>query len=182
MRHTLLRAMTGLTLAAAIAVPAAAPASAVTPTRFGATVEQQRLVDGILAANPGAHQISATTAELQPGVRESIPAAAASPRTPARYLCSGGYLCLYENADYQGYQLALYKCGFVDLGTQFMPTSPKTPWYDAVSSVENFQTNGTKSQFYNWNGHWDLLYTSTAPDGDSWVDEWNDQADGVNVC
>lgn len=96
--------------------------------------------------------------------------------------CAGGYLCLYSENDYQGEMLALYDCGFVDLGQIDFPGGGK--WNDRMSSYINNQTGGTTSAFYNWGGSWVWYFDSTAYDARSELDSIgsNNIIDGVSVC
>jgi len=94
----------------------------------------------------------------------------------SRAICGYKYLCLFDGPNYTGLMRELYACSLVNLGNYGQ--------HDRLDSYYNNQTNGTVARFYNWEGHWALKFTSTAPHSDPDLWRWGLQnmIDGVDPC
>lgn len=116
-------------------------------------------VRGIIAANPGARQIGANEVELQPGVVMAVVQKSATVTPFSASGCSQLHLCLFRDANFyplaQYWYLRFYDCGLVNIGGYFMPNGVR--WNDQVSSIDNPQSAGVISRFYNYNGFGDPL-------------------------
>lgn len=121
-------------------------AQAATPP---ASAEVEERIAELLAANPEATRLDATSVELEPGAVLTIPdpGGAAAVVTSA---CLYYYLCMWENVYRGGERLALTDCGLYTLSR--WNVRPGNDWRDDISSVWNNQTPGTVSSFYDWRG------------------------------
>jgi hypothetical protein len=90
-----------------------------------------------------------------------------------------------------GEGLAFFACNeFHDLGHYRYPdfayvgTQNVPKWNDRISSYVNNQSNGTLTEFSNWQGYWQLKLGSWAFDYDDSVvpEGWNDMFDGFKAC
>lgn len=163
------------------------PAGSPKPT----PAERERVISddlgSIVAANPGAKWVDSNTVTLLNGVTVkevydevaadmaaenavSMDTAALAP--PG---CTYLWLC---NWDAQFYRLDFYQCGFVNFGASY-------GWSDRIRYVENNQTAGIRSTYYNWTlNQWFAVaditayyYTGLVP-GNSGIRI----SDGVRVC
>jgi hypothetical protein len=141
-------------LAAAFSVTGSAWAAP--PPASGKAVAAQ--VRDAVARNPGARQISANAVELKPGVVMSIvPKTAVTPLSASG--CLQKHLCLFRAANFYPtdayWYLVFYDCGLENLGDWSMRDG--TRWNDQVSSIDNPQSGGVVSRFYNYNGRGDPM-------------------------
>ncbi|HZM74859.1 MAG TPA: hypothetical protein VFC19_03985 [Candidatus Limnocylindrales bacterium] len=139
-------------------------------------------IQSLLDRYPGSVVVSADTIRLAPGVLLTLPTAS-TVIGPQAYSCAYEWVCLYSEANGEGYKLSFYYCGFEDLGRWDFPSGGK--WNDKTTSIYNHQTDGTYSIFYNWNGvnAWDQLFGLTAPRTRNLVGTSNnDKIDGIHVC
>lgn len=141
----------GLGLAATAAI---SPATA--QTSEAQTIEAG--VDGLIAVNPGAVQVSPNTVRLVNGVEATLtksaprPAAGSGSLSPQGRGCEYLHTCIWSQADYEW---SFYHCGFVNIGL--------SGWSDQLRESENNQTKGTGTVFYNWTGSsWEFLGGNTA--------------------
>ncbi|MFI1090977.1 peptidase inhibitor family I36 protein [Streptomyces sp. NPDC020917] len=136
-----------------------------------------RKVAAILAHNPGSIQIGTDSVELEKGV---VMQPASGPSG-----CANGWLCMFQNSNFGGYEIKFYACGSQNLANYIAPDGRN--WTNRVSSIDNSQTGGVQSRFYN-NGHLvivlnaghylrDLSKDSSADGGNA-----NDKIDTVRVC
>jgi hypothetical protein len=146
-----------LTLAFSVGVSATAMAAPV-PEWAGPTSVQQATsassdlaanVQKIVELNAGSHQVSADTVQLGPGAFMTVSAASVSGT------CATGWLCLYQHANFGGYALRFTVCRLENLGNYVMPNGQR--WNDQVSSIDNPQTGGVVSRFYNYKGSGDPM-------------------------
>ncbi|HEX6469748.1 MAG TPA: hypothetical protein VF069_11685 [Streptosporangiaceae bacterium] len=160
----------------------------------------ERQVSGLLKYNPGAKRISTDSVQLAKGVVVTV-----QPRTASlvsvslcsfRHGDSVGWLCMYQNSNWGGYNLDLYKCGNVNLANYHMGDG--RPWNDQISSIDNDQTSGVQSRFYNYKGsgdpnssaNWNLVIVlnaghylrNLADDSSADGGNANDKIDIVHVC
>lgn len=125
-------------------------AQAATPSEGpSASPEVEQRIAELLAANPEATRLDATSVELEPGAVLTVPdpGGAAAVVTSA---CSYYYLCMWEHVYRGGERLALTECGLYTL-TRWN-VRPGNDWRDDISSIWNNQTPGTVSSFYDWSG------------------------------
>jgi hypothetical protein len=163
-------------------------------------------LNAILRANPKARRISHDTVNVAPGVNISYyirsGKGGVTPNlAPVWDNCPYEDLCVWDNAWYTsaaGYRLAFYYCqqpgdSPINLGYYHFPDFTYwghyvagQMWNDRISSFNNYQTDGTVSHFYNWQGYWQRTLDSVAPDemADLQTDTngLNDTFDGIWVC
>lgn len=177
---------------------AAGSASGVSPL-----TEQK--IHGLLKYNPGAKRIGPDSVELEKGVIVTVhPDSGSSGVVPAvspslcslRHGVSAGWLCLYQNSNFGGDEIDFTVCANRNLGDYRMADG--RAWNDQISSIDNDQTSGVQSRFYNYDGsgdpnssaNWalvivvnaghylrDLSQDSSADGGSA-----NDKIDIVHVC
>lgn len=146
------------TLTAGGTAQAAAPAG-----RTGDTAAS-RLVAGMLRYNPGSKQVGPASVEVGPGVvmtyrpHADTVSRQASPAVSISFCSAGhgdpvGWLCLYQDKNWGGYEIDFYNCGNVNLGDYYMGDGKQ--WNDQISSIDNDQTSGVVSVFYNYTGSGD---------------------------
>lgn len=152
------------------------------------TVELQRQVDAVVGANPGSRQINQNEIELAPGAVVTVPLPGEKiARGPGEVVTEGvancpyQNSCWYEHANFDGYRLRLYYCGFYNLGNLFMLDGRR--WNDKISSWHNNQSGGAVADTYNWNGSaWDVMFRAYVGRS-SYVGAWaNDIIDGIWNC
>lgn len=91
--------------------------------------------------------------------------------------CQSKRLCLWAGDNYDHRKLVFYKCGFKKLRHY--------NFTNKLTSYKNYQTRGTRSKFYKWDGkRWDFLFSSVAPhkEADLQGTPWNNVVDAVRVC
>ncbi|MHC3475224.1 peptidase inhibitor family I36 protein [Streptomyces sp. 7R007] len=133
-------------------------------------------LDALMRANPGAKQLDDRTIELRNGVIARLTPVSES--SPAAWppSCDYGWLCLFSGIQGGGDRLNLYRCGFVNIGSQY-------GWSDKLRSYVNNQTPGTRSSFYNWTGsQWEWLGDSVAKDQSPNVPTRLWYTDAITVC
>jgi hypothetical protein len=134
-------------------------------------------VEDILRLNPRAKQVGPGLIQIAEGINLLMPrqtkAGDAEPMVTSGCNWSTGHLCVWEHASYAGYGLDFYFCGADDVnlgylrypdGAQMSTYVPGQRWNDRISSMNNHQTTGTRANFYNWEGHWQLAFWTYAPD------------------
>ncbi len=133
---------------AAVSLATAAPAGAATrPHQHMVTQAAARIardVRQILVRNPGSRQISPNSVRLERGVVMTVRPASASGK------CPGGFLCLFQNTNFDGYQITLGrndKCDYIDLTPINMPTG--TSWANQASSIDNPQPRPSSAWLYH---------------------------------
>jgi len=103
---------------------------------------------------------------------------------------------LFSEPGFSGYRLSLYYCGFADLIQYNFPTGGY--WNDRTSSIVNYQSSGTLSDFYNWDGRHNFVWLAclwsypetggntacgtSSPGAVQNLGADNDTIDGVHVC
>ncbi|WP_158688008.1 MULTISPECIES: hypothetical protein [Actinomycetes] len=167
MKHAIRKTLTS---AAAVALLPLAlpPGTANAAERSGDTARATRAaVDGLVAANPGAHITGVNTVQLANGVIATF--------APNGGPCPWENLCIYDQPGTQGIQWNFYRCGFVNIGL--------SGWSDRIRSFINNQTSGTVAEFSNWNGRsWDVVGQSTAFEIQDPADPGIQTTDGLNPC
>ncbi|MDI3423485.1 peptidase inhibitor family I36 protein [Streptomyces luteolus] len=90
--------------------------------------------------------------------------------------CKSGRLCLWAGDNYDHAKLTFYTCAFRKLS--------KYGFHNRLTSFKNNQTGGTRAKFYEWRGHWALVFGSTAPHNvpDLQGTAYNNTVDAVRVC
>ncbi|TMR38173.1 peptidase inhibitor family I36 protein [Actinomadura geliboluensis] len=123
------RAVT-LTATAAMATAAmlAAPAQASTSN----TQDVQRQVDQVVAEHPGARQTAPGTITFGNGAVLTIPAAGT-----AAGVCTSGWYCFFETANYGGRKLSFHDCGAAGLWQYLTDYG----FGNAASSWQNYSIN-----------------------------------------
>jgi hypothetical protein len=111
--------------------------------------------------------------------------------SPPQGACPYEYLCIWKDVQYSGTRDAYYYCGFYDLVQNFWPGSM---WgeINGISSLDNNQTPGTVSEFWDDRfgyGNWftetaygyrdNLLYDHDNLPSDQ---NWNDRIGRILVC
>lgn len=105
--------------------------------------------------------------------------AGAQPTGAQEGSCASGYLCLWGGPNYTGPKLALYRCGWTNLGAYPYPGGGT--WADKASSLVNNQTGGAVSFFYD-NGVQVLDQHSYGYRDNLAYDGVNDIIDAIRVC
>lgn len=170
-------------------------------TETAGAMARSLTVEDILRVNKNAKQVRPNAVNVSPGIDVILPPAdgrATDPTTAV--LCDYYYLCVWEHSFVDGFGVGL---GFsacqppgviVNLGAMRYPdganvgTGPGPKWNDRISSLENNQTPGTVSSFYNWTGSsWVNVLDSWAFDqvGNlrySARGNVNDIIDAIHVC
>lgn len=169
--------------AAAVLVGAVAAVPASADTHRSSTQAQ---LDRVLKASPGGEQTGANEISWRQGrVRMTFPAAASGRAlSPGEKLapqgtpnCKRGWVCLYQDADYDGRRLAFSECHVHDLGDW--------SFRDQASSWHNNQTGGVTAKllYRSW---WDgsIKHLKNLPVGSSSYlgDSANDTADLIDPC
>ncbi|WP_344417891.1 hypothetical protein [Pseudonocardia ailaonensis] len=175
-----------------VALAATAPMASAAPGSVSpSAAEQKRNIDEslkvIISSNPGATRVDSNTVELANGVVVNMAfdeqkAAARKAGNTAKTLagpgCSYGYLCIWDDP---GYRLSFYYCGFVNIGSQY-------GWSDRLREIENNQTSGTWSYFYNWTGSaWSFVFSDKAYDYTGYISSGSSLSaarttDAITVC
>lgn len=138
----------GSTVAASAATPksdfrAEALASGLTKAQ---AAELQHQVDGVLAAHPGGHQVSATKVRFDGVTATVTPRQSANEQSTAALKCKKGHLCLkVKNTHFD-----FYKC-----------QTWKAKNWTGNGPFFNNQTRGTVAKFYNKDRS--VRWTSKAP-------------------
>jgi hypothetical protein len=145
-------------------------------------------VSRVLAANPGAVQISPNSVQLDEGVTLIVPTehdAVVAPNS-ASGRCLGGNLCVFQDSNFNGSILQLSGCKDVNLANFNMDNGH--PWNNQVSSIDNPLPRSGPAKFFN-NGNLMLtlnggsflknLASDTSADG---TGNANDKIDTVRTC
>ncbi|WP_147376283.1 peptidase inhibitor family I36 protein [Micromonospora radicis] len=176
----------------------AAPASSDSYDWESATVAptERQLAAGIadvLKRTPGSRQIGPAEIELAPGLIMQLPPANGGARgAEADPPCPSLYMCAYAHRQYTNPSLNFTVCGREwNLGNYAYPGGGV--WNDKISSINNNQSSGTWSYFYDHvgNNNWDRILSVAAGTrranlaldaAESGGGNANDRIDGVHVC
>lgn len=107
-------------------------------------------------------------------------AVTAAPAHAARWPtapCPAKYICLYSEPNFEGRMLPFTVCRFEDIGRQW--------GNDRIRSIQNFQTPGTRTDFYNWyasTSSWQQVGYSIAKGEYPTVSARVQTAEGLRVC
>jgi hypothetical protein len=163
----------------------------------------------VLAHNPGAQRLDATSVLLEPGVIMTVPGPVKPNTTLTVPAQDGGttvmkaaastdcpyeYLCMWVHTQRQGARLTLYFCGDAELKNYYWGNRGQYSYRDNVSSIWNNQSppGGIVSYFYDFNSLGGTILVGTLRSGNYLLDltldralyggTWNDRIDKVRVC
>lgn len=144
-----------VTLATTLVLSVAYPAAAVTGS---ASRNLDARVQGVLRHNVGSSRLSADTVQLASGARMRLTTSARPMSVSGE--CPGGWLCLFQDSNFDGAVLELSGCSKVNLYKQYLDSGRS--WADQTSSIDNpgphsgVSTPGT-AHFYNYQGSGDPM-------------------------
>ena len=160
-----------------LVVPAAPVATANVAAVSSTPSASDLTVEDILRLNPTAKQVGPELVQIAEGINLLMPrqtkAGDAEPMVTSDCNSSTGHLCVWEHWGAFGYGLDFYYCGADDVnlaylrypdGARMSTYVPGERWNDRISSMNNHQTAGTRANFYNWEGHWQRVFWTFAPD------------------
>jgi hypothetical protein len=140
-----------------------------------------------LRANPGSHQVDATTIELEPGVRMSLPSAGRA--AGGLHGCPDLNVCLYQNGNFGGAMLRFWRCQDIRLENYDLPDG--RDWRDKTSSFVNNQTGNAVARLRDTkpDGTFHTLSSTAVQTVADLVNvrhpgggNWNEKIDRLQVC